>query len=44
MCGWQLHDRVVLQEWDEPAGTHRSLRAAGIEIPYPQLDVKVRPP
>lgn len=25
VCGWQLHDRVVLQEWDEPAGTHRRL-------------------
>ena len=26
VCGWQLHDRVVLQEWDEPAGTHCSLQ------------------
>jgi hypothetical protein len=26
VCGWQLHDRVVLQEWDEPAGTHRRLQ------------------
>lgn len=25
VCGWQLHDRVVLQEWDEPSGTHRRL-------------------
>ncbi len=25
VCGWQLHDRVVLQEWDEPGGTHRRL-------------------
>jgi predicted AlkP superfamily phosphohydrolase/phosphomutase len=25
VCGWQLHDRVVLQEWDHPRGTHRRL-------------------
>ena len=25
VCGWQLHDRVVLQEWSEPADTHRRL-------------------
>jgi predicted AlkP superfamily phosphohydrolase/phosphomutase len=25
VCGWQLHDRVVLREWDAPAGAHRRL-------------------
>jgi predicted AlkP superfamily phosphohydrolase/phosphomutase len=25
VCGWQLHDRVVLRKWDEPAGLHRRL-------------------
>lgn len=26
VCGWQLHDRVVLRRWDRPDGTHRRLR------------------
>ncbi|MGD9796928.1 MAG: hypothetical protein AB7H43_01335 [Acidimicrobiia bacterium] len=26
VCGWQLHDRVVLRRWDRPAGVHRRLR------------------
>lgn len=25
VCGWQLHDRVVLQEWSNPDDTHRRL-------------------
>jgi predicted AlkP superfamily phosphohydrolase/phosphomutase len=25
VCGWQLHDRVVLREWSSPGGTHRRL-------------------
>ena len=25
VCGWQLHDRVVLQEWASPGDTHRRL-------------------
>ncbi|MDZ7676203.1 MAG: alkaline phosphatase family protein [Acidimicrobiales bacterium] len=25
VCGWQLHDRVVLQEWASPGGAHRRL-------------------
>ncbi|MET0894986.1 MAG: alkaline phosphatase family protein [Acidimicrobiia bacterium] len=25
VCGWQLHDRVVLQKWDAPDGTHARL-------------------
>ncbi|MFP5320916.1 MAG: alkaline phosphatase family protein [Acidimicrobiia bacterium] len=25
VCGWQLHDRVVLQEWSNPGDTHRRL-------------------
>lgn len=25
VCGWQLHDRVVLQEWSSPSDTHRRL-------------------
>ena len=26
VCGWQLHDRVVLRRWDSPTGVHRRLR------------------
>lgn len=25
VCGWQLHDRVVLQRWDAPEGLHARL-------------------
>ncbi|MDZ7732940.1 MAG: alkaline phosphatase family protein [Acidimicrobiia bacterium] len=25
VCGWQLHDRVVLRQWDRPDGVHRRL-------------------
>ncbi|QYG92014.1 hypothetical protein HC251_05900 [Iamia sp. SCSIO 61187] len=25
VCGWQLHDRVVLQRWDAPGGLHDRL-------------------
>jgi predicted AlkP superfamily phosphohydrolase/phosphomutase len=25
VCGWQLHDRVVLQQWDAPEGLHERL-------------------
>lgn len=25
VCGWQLHDRVVLQQWDHPDGVHARL-------------------
>lgn len=25
VCGWQLHDRVVLRRWSSPAGAHRRL-------------------
>jgi predicted AlkP superfamily phosphohydrolase/phosphomutase len=25
VCGWQLHDRVVLQQWDAPGGLHERL-------------------
>lgn len=25
VCGWQLHDRVVLREWSAPGTTHRRL-------------------
>jgi predicted AlkP superfamily phosphohydrolase/phosphomutase len=25
VCGWQLHDRVVLQQWASPGDTHRRL-------------------
>ena len=25
VCGWQLHDRVVLQQWSSPAPTHQRL-------------------
>lgn len=28
VCGWQLHDRVVLRKWDHPGGVHRRLRKA----------------
>ncbi len=28
LCGWQLHDRVVLRKWDHPAGVHGRLRKA----------------
>lgn len=28
VCGWQLHDRVVLRRWDHPGGVHRRLRKA----------------
>ena len=26
VCGWQLHDRVVLRQWSSPAGADRRLR------------------
>jgi predicted AlkP superfamily phosphohydrolase/phosphomutase len=26
VCGWQLHDRVVLRRWSAPAGAHRRLQ------------------
>ena len=26
ICGWQLHDRVVLRRWDAPGGEHRRLQ------------------
>jgi predicted AlkP superfamily phosphohydrolase/phosphomutase len=26
VCGWQLHDRVVLRRWDRPEGIHKRLR------------------
>ena len=26
VCGWQLHDRVVLQEWSSPGDTHGRLK------------------
>ena len=26
VCGWQLHDRVVLRRWDSPGGEHRRLQ------------------
>src|SRR5690606_5664016 len=26
LCGFQLHDRVVLRRWDRPEGVHRRLR------------------
>jgi len=25
VCGWQLHDRVVLRKWSSPGGAHRRL-------------------
>ncbi|HLU56490.1 MAG TPA: alkaline phosphatase family protein [Pseudonocardia sp.] len=25
VCGWQLHDRVVLRRWSSPSGAHRRL-------------------
>jgi predicted AlkP superfamily phosphohydrolase/phosphomutase len=25
VCGWQLHDRVVLRQWSSPGGAHRRL-------------------
>ena len=28
VCGWQLHDRVVLRRWDSPTGVHRRLQQA----------------
>jgi predicted AlkP superfamily phosphohydrolase/phosphomutase len=28
VCGWQLHDRVVLRRWDSPSGVHKRLRKA----------------
>ena len=28
VCGWQLHDRVVLRRWDAPTGVHRRLQQA----------------
>lgn len=28
VCGWQLHDRVVLRRWDSPRGVHKRLRQA----------------
>ena len=28
VCGWQLHDRVVLQQWSSPPDAHRAPRAA----------------
>jgi predicted AlkP superfamily phosphohydrolase/phosphomutase len=27
VCGWQLHDRVVLRRWDSPQGVHKRLRS-----------------
>ena len=30
VCGWQLHDRVVLQRWDTPSGLHERLEASSM--------------
>ncbi|MDZ7677905.1 MAG: alkaline phosphatase family protein [Acidimicrobiales bacterium] len=38
VCGWQLHDRVVLQEWSAPDDTHRRLeRLFGSPAPVDEV-------
>jgi predicted AlkP superfamily phosphohydrolase/phosphomutase len=38
VCGWQLHDRVVLRKWSSPAGVHRRLeRSLGKPRPVDEV-------
>jgi len=38
VCGWQLHDRVVLRKWDSPDGAHRRLdRLFGPPLPVDEV-------
>jgi predicted AlkP superfamily phosphohydrolase/phosphomutase len=38
VCGWQLHDRVVLKEWASPPGAHRDLeRLFGPPLPVDEV-------
>jgi predicted AlkP superfamily phosphohydrolase/phosphomutase len=38
VCGWQLHDRVVLKEWSAPHGAHRDLeRLFGPPLPVDEV-------
>ncbi len=38
VCGWQLHDRVVLRKWSTPRGTHRRLeRVLGPPAPVDEV-------
>jgi hypothetical protein len=38
LCGWQLHDRVVLRRWESPDGLHASLsRAFGPPEPVDEV-------
>ncbi len=38
VCGWQLHDRVVLRKWATPRGTHRRLeRVLGAPAPVDEV-------
>lgn len=44
VCGWQLHDRVVLQQWARPEGTHRRLeRLLGPPQPVDEVFGRHRP-
>ena len=38
VCGWQLHDRVVLRKWSEPRQAHRQLeRLFGAPLPVDEV-------
>jgi predicted AlkP superfamily phosphohydrolase/phosphomutase len=38
VCGWQLHDRVVLRRWSSPGGVHRRLeRSLGKPRPVDEV-------
>ncbi|MEM1333925.1 MAG: alkaline phosphatase family protein [Actinomycetota bacterium] len=38
VCGWQLHDRVVLRSWAEPTSTHARLeRLFGVSEPVDEV-------
>lgn len=38
VCGWQLHDRVVLQQWSNPGDAHRRLeRLFGAPAPVDEV-------
>jgi predicted AlkP superfamily phosphohydrolase/phosphomutase len=45
VCGWQLHDRVVLRQWSEPAGAHANLeRLFGAPEPVDEVFGRHRVP
>ena len=44
VCGWQMHDRVVLQQWARPEQTHRRLeRLLGAPQPVDEVFGRHRP-